>query len=878
MTTAEASDNKWVHVRWIPHTSLPSTAHVSFAIESTDELLDCTLCAFAGFPLGITCQSSGTCTLPIRWKDLPRDAYLHVRLPDQWEAALPLFTRFGKLQTGRQKVRWQKTLPQHVNLGLYHEQESKDDPVWEATKVLEELEHMEQRTTVPPAFGQKLAVPWLDKMTREQAKALIEVHKEDDLDEAEPHLVLRLPHFELPVLFEETFYPTPLQGASGGVTPLDLALHRQKPPSDEFDPLDLVQFLDYENEDDNPVEDKYRALAHDLLRGLVDPALKPDREQRLKLAAIIDSPSHHPTREERDLLWRFRFSLVDNRRALTKFLVAVDWTVESEVVQAAELLEQWRKRSPIEVTDALKLLDKHVAFQTNLVRSYAIDTLAAAPDSELRLYLLQLVQALKYESVESDGNRSTKPQGAVSSLATFLINRAAKNLKLANFLYWYLKVELDHPTHAARYRAVFEALQARLSTIPFVAPKGSLGESTFRSIVESVSKIKTSIRGNEGKETGMEGKRTVWDVLEDQNAFVSGIMDLQVRCRDSRGKRDAKEAQLRSMLSKEGYRRTSSRASIPLPSAPDILVNGVNPDTAKMFKSALYPALVEFDVDAVIGSDEDPLSVDRSHPSSYKVIVKTGDDLRQDQLIIMMIQLMDGLLKRAALDLCLTPYSVIAMSPTSGLVEFVDKSTPISQILANYQNSILQFFQSVAAAPGAKYEVRPEVMSTYVRSCAGYCVATYILGIGDRHLDNIMLRTTGHFFHIDFGFAFGRDPKPLPPLFRLTREMVDGMGGAESSEYRQFCNLSCQAFNTLRKSAALILNLLHLMSEAGIEDLSNNPAADTDGVIAKVEERFRLDLTDDQAEKYFLQLINDTLAAIAPRVMDVFHSLSVARR
>ena len=104
-----------------------------------------------------------------------------------------------------------------------------------------------------------------------------------------------------------------------------------------------------------------------------------------------------------DLLWRFRFSLVDNRRALTKFLLAVDWTVESEVVQAAELLEQWRKRSPIEVTDALKLLGKQVAYQTNLVRAYAIDTLAVAPDEELSLYLLQLVQALKFENIQETG-------------------------------------------------------------------------------------------------------------------------------------------------------------------------------------------------------------------------------------------------------------------------------------------------------------------------------------------------------------------------------------------------------------------------------------------------------------------------------------------
>jgi phosphatidylinositol 3-kinase len=108
--------------------------------------------------------------------------------------------------------------------------------------------------------------------------------------------------------------------------------------------------------------------------------------------------------------------------------------------------------------------------------------------------------------------------------------------------------------------------------------------------------------------------------------------------------------------------------------------------------------------------------------------------------------------------------------------------------------------------------------------------------------------------------------------------MVDGLGGSDSSEYRQFCSLACQAFNALRKSAGLILNLLSLMSDAGIEDLSNNPLGDSDAVIAKVEERFRLDLTDEQAERFFIGLINDCLAALAPRVMDVFHSLSVARR
>lgn len=68
------------------------------------------------------------------------------------------------------------------------------------------------------------------------------------------------------------------------------------------------------------------------------------------------------------------------------------------------------------------------------------------------------------------------------------------------------------------------------------------------------------------------------------------------------------------------------------------------------------------------------------------------------------------------------------------------------------------------------------------------------------------------------------------------------------------------------------------MSDAGIEDLSNNPNSDAEGVIAKVAERFRLELTDEQAEGFFLGLIGDSLTAFAPRVMEVFHQLAVARR
>lgn len=68
----------------------------------------------------------------------------------------------------------------------------------------------------------------------------------------------------------------------------------------------------------------------------------------------------------------------------------------------------------------------------------------------------------------------------------------------------------------------------------------------------------------------------------------------------------------------------------------------------------------------------------------------------------------------------------------------------------------------------------------YTRSVATCSIVGFVLGIGDRHLNNILIdSTTAEMILIDFGVAFDEGkslstPETIP--FRLTREIVDGMG------------------------------------------------------------------------------------------------------
>ena len=88
----------------------------------------------------------------------------------------------------------------------------------------------------------------------------------------------------------------------------------------------------------------------------------------------------------------------------------------------------------------------------------------------------------------------------------------------------------------------------------------------------------------------------------------------------------------------------------------------------------------------------------KSAPKPFSVIFKSGDDLRQDQLVLQMLMLMDKLLQEQGLDLMLTTYRVLATAPGQGLVERVPDCLPLAQVLAENKNDLRRYLQQLHPA------------------------------------------------------------------------------------------------------------------------------------------------------------------------------------
>lgn len=158
----------------------------------------------------------------------------------------------------------------------------------------------------------------------------------------------------------------------------------------------------------------------------------------------------------------------------------------------------------------------------------------------------------------------------------------------------------------------------------------------------------------------------------------------------------------------------------------------------------------------------------------------------------------------------------------------------------------------------------------FSRSLSGVCVATYVLGIGDRHNDNVLVRRSGEFFQVEFDFLFGhfrskfgikRERAP----FVLTPAMKDFVGTAPE-DWDPFVERCQRAYNILRRNAPLMAVLCLLpVASGGYFD-----TFDMTDVVYLCDSLLLNEQDDSKAAQHFSKLINEVLRASAPRVSTWF--------
>merc|ERR1712038_275999 len=88
-----------------------------------------------------------------------------------------------------------------------------------------------------------------------------------------------------------------------------------------------------------------------------------------------------------------------------------------------------------------------------------------------------------------------------------------------------------------------------------------------------------------------------------------------------------------------------------------------------------------------------------------------------------------------------------------------------------------------------------EEIENLIATAAGSYVCSYVLGVRDRHWDNVLIQDDGTCFHIDFGFALGDKPTLDASKIAVTKDLQNIMG----NKWEDFCNMCLQAFFWLQQ-------------------------------------------------------------------------------
>ncbi|KIY53078.1 hypothetical protein FISHEDRAFT_34031 [Fistulina hepatica ATCC 64428] len=289
------------------------------------------------------------------------------------------------------------------------------------------------------------------------------------------------------------------------------------------------------------------------------------------------------------------------------------------------------------------------------------------------------------------------------------------------------------------------------------------------------------------------------------------------------------------------YRLGNSSLLIPL---QESLTATLPPASAKEsahqpFPSHL-PSFVEFrDSVEVIKSLAKPrkITIVGSDGQVYMFLGKPKDDLRKDARLMDFNAIINKLLKANSesrrRQLYIRTYGVVTLNEECGFIQWVPKTIPLRTILLKRYSAhgIPIWVSDLCGVAHLRYnvclnitvfhewflETFPEPTAwfasrlAYARTLAVMSMVGYILGLGDRHCENILLDiTTGDVVHVDFNCLFDKGktlevPERVP--FRLTQNLIDGLGvtGIEGV-FRIACEVTFQLLRDNKDSLMSVLD------------------------------------------------------------------------
>ncbi|KXS18212.1 kinase-like protein, partial [Gonapodya prolifera JEL478] len=203
----------------------------------------------------------------------------------------------------------------------------------------------------------------------------------------------------------------------------------------------------------------------------------------------------------------------------------------------------------------------------------------------------------------------------------------------------------------------------------------------------------------------------------------------------------------------------------------------------------------------------------------FSVIVKSGADLRQEQLASQLVREVRDLWRKYGVACWVRYYRVLVTSEYGGLVETVPDAVSIHSLKKEaygkrlnqqgLQYTLYDFFIKEFGQPGC--ESFQKAQTNFMRSLAGYSLFCYLFNVKDRHNGNIMVDRSGHIIHIDWGFMLANSPGAVEferAPFKLLQEYVDVLGGYTSPTFQDFKQLLFDGLQALRKEPEKFLVLI----------------------------------------------------------------------